>query len=283
MFRQEANKFYDEKLRKQQENRRRFDLEHTRQDRCTKCGDSLHREGFRCPASKHQFKICHKSGHFSSLCYKKKESLHNQRRSFGSPKAIQLKTGLMHTQNSLSSQSEDYSSEEDSFCLQLQMQSTQAETNCIALQYLVTNLEYKLKPYKKETKFLRARIDTCTNVNLMPISVYTLLYKDPHCQKLAPSNKNNVKPYSMEKIQIVGSCNLFVLHPDTKCLQEVTFQVTSHEESVIISCATSLVLGLIQPHRDLDVIPDKGSLIYSKADLPVKQKYMKKSNLQAEQ
>ena len=66
-----------------------------------------------------------------------------------------------------------------------------------------------------------------------------------------------------------------MLHPDTKCLQEVTFQVTSHEGSLIISCATSLELGLIQPHRDLNVVPDNGSLIYSKADLLVKQKYKK--------
>ena len=81
-----------------------------------------------------------------------------------------------------------------------------------------------------------------------------------------------MKTYTTEKIKIVESCNLFVLHPDTKCLQEVTFQVTSHEGSVIISCVTSLELGLIQPHRGLDVVPEKGSLIYSKADLPVKQK-----------
>ena len=177
----------------------------------------------------------------------------------------------------MSGQSEDYSSEEDSFSLQLQVQSTQAKTNCTASQHLVTNLEYKLKPYKKKTKFLRARIDTCANVNLMPISVYKLLYKDPDCQNLAPSNKSNVKTYNTEKIQIVGSCDLFVLHPNTKCLQEVTFQVTSHEGIVIISCATSLLLGLVQPYRDLDVIPDKGSLICSKGDLPVKQKYMKKA------
>ena len=97
--------------------------------------------------------------------------MHNQRRSFGSHKAQQLKTGLMHTQNPLSGQSEDYLSEEDSFYLQLQVQSTQTETNCIAPQYLVTNLEYKSKPYMKKTKFLRARIDTCAKVNLIPISV----------------------------------------------------------------------------------------------------------------
>ena len=97
---------------------------------------------------------------------------------------------------------------------------------------------------------MRARIDTCANVNLMPVSVYWLLYKDPDCQKLAPRNKSKIKTCTTERIQIVGSCNLFVLHPDTKCLMEVTFQVTSHEDSVIVSCAASFELGLIQAHRD---------------------------------
>ena len=86
------------------------------------------------------------------------------------------------------------------------------------------------------------------------------------------SNKVAVKTYTTEKIKIVGSCDLFVIKPDTKYLQEVTFQVTSHEGSVIMSCATSLEIGLIQAHRNLDVVLEKGSLIYSEADMPVKQK-----------
>ena len=57
----------------------------------------------------------------------------------------------------------------------------------------------------------------------------------------------------------------------------MTFQVTSHEGSVIISFATSIDLNLIQPHRDSDVVPEEGSLIYSKADMPVKQKNKKNS------
>ena len=209
------------------------------------------------------------------MCYKKRDKYDNHKRSFGSPKAHQFKIGSVHTQDPLFSQSEDNSSEEDSFCSQIQVQSTQAKTNYIAPQHLVTNLEYKLKPHKKRTKFLRGRIDTCANVNLMPISVNKLLCKDHDCQKLATSNKNKGETYCTEKIQIVGSCSLFVLHLDTKCLQEVTFQVTSHEGSVIISCATSLELCFIQLHRGLDVVPEKGSLIYSKADLPVKQKNKK--------
>ena len=72
---------------------------------------------------------------------------------------------------------------------------------------------------------------------------------------------------------------MFVVHQDTKLLHEVTFHVTSHEGSVIVSCATSLELSLIHPHRDLDELPEEGSLIYSIADMPKKKK---NKNCQAE-
>ena len=41
------------------------------EDRCHKCGDSKHVEGFQCSARKYHYRNCHKLGHFSSLCYKK--------------------------------------------------------------------------------------------------------------------------------------------------------------------------------------------------------------------
>ena len=96
-FRQEAIK-HDEDERKPQQ-RRRFDIDHT--DRCHKCGESCHGEGFRCPASKHQCKICRKIGHFSSLCYKKKDQSNCYQRSLrsNSPKAHQLKAASVHNQS----------------------------------------------------------------------------------------------------------------------------------------------------------------------------------------
>ena len=98
------------------------------------------------------------------------------------------------------------------------------------------------------------------------------MYKDPECTKLEPSNKVAVKTYTKEKIRIVGSCKMFVVHPEIKMLQEVTFHVTSHEGSVNMSCATSIQLGLIHPHTKLDEMPEEGSLIYSKADMPKKHR-----------
>ena len=81
--RQTTNKHYQEgKQRKRilQVHRRNYNNhqanasqeKYLSEDRCNKCGDSPHVEGFRCPATRYQCKNCQKFGHFSSLSYKKK-------------------------------------------------------------------------------------------------------------------------------------------------------------------------------------------------------------------
>ena len=67
---------------------------------------------------------------------------------------------------------------------------------------------------KKKTKYLRARIDTCTEANIIPLSVYKVIFKDSECTQLAPSTKVAIRTYTTDKIKIVGSCNLFVVHPN---------------------------------------------------------------------
>ena len=56
---------------------------------------------------------------------------------------------------------------------------------------------------------------------------------------LAPSNKDGISTYTAEEINVLGSCDLFVVHPDTKSLKKITFQVVNYEGSVIVSCETS--------------------------------------------
>ena len=121
-------------------------------DRCHKCGDSKHKEGFQCSAFKYQCRNCHKFGHFSSLCYKKQESYKKRPRS---PKANQLTSGRLSTQeNSICSHSSDTSSSDESFCLQVKLQAEQANTKHPIPQPLFNNLELKVKLHKNKTKFL---------------------------------------------------------------------------------------------------------------------------------
>ena len=55
-------------------------------------------------------------------------------------------------------------------------------------------------------------------------------------------------------------------NPDTKKLQEVTFFVARNDGSVLLSCTTTLVLGLIQPRTRLDYLPPRARLITSSVD-----------------
>ena len=91
------------------------------------------------------------------------------------PKAQQLMVGMA---SAIGDQSDaSYSSSDDLFCLQMQAKYTKENTKKNKPQHLVTNIEYKLKPQRRRTKFLRTKIDTCSNINLIPISVYKLIYK----------------------------------------------------------------------------------------------------------
>ena len=99
----------------------------------------------------------------------------------------------------------------------------------------------------------------------MPAKVYKLVFQDPDYTKLAP-RKLKICTYTTHIVKLVESCVFYLVHPDTKCLQEVTFYVANNNGSVLLSCATALDLGLIQSHTKLDFLPSRASLITSSAD-----------------
>ena len=149
----------------------------------------------------------------------------------------------------------------------MKVQAIQANDKYLAPKHLFTNLEFKVNPHKNKTKFLQARIDTCTDGNIMPVSIYNYLFKDPDCAMIAPSDLQ-LGTYNNNKVKIIGSCNLYIMHSDTRCLEEIPFFVASNEGSIINSCATSLELGLIKPHEKLNHPAQEGNrnVIYSSAD-----------------
>ena len=65
-------------------------------------------------------------------------------------------------------------------CLQLKIQCNQVSIkNIPSPAHLITNLAHRLKPHHTRNLYLRARLDTCADVNIMPVSVYRLILKDP--------------------------------------------------------------------------------------------------------
>ena len=53
---------------------------------------------------------------------------------------------------------------------------------------------------------------------------------------------------------------------------KVTFYMASNNDSVLLSCVTTIALGLIHPHIRWDYLPPRASLITSSADPPKKTK-----------
>ena len=90
---------------------------------------------------------------------------------------------------------------------------------------------------------------------------------------------NGINTYTKQRIPVIGSCELFVIHQDDHCFHKMKFQVVSVEGSVIISCATSINLNLIQIPDQLDTkIPDCARLVYSSADASYKHQYKEEQN-----
>ena len=148
-------------------------------NRCSKCGDTTHHEGFTCPAKKYQCKACHKFGHFTSQCFQRKQ--HSQHK-FRQPKAHQIQVDESY--DNPDNYSSDVSSSKDSFCLQVKIRRQPNGTQKIPKPtHLITNIAYRLKQHHTRNQYLRARIDTGAKVNLMPVSVYRLIYHDHDLEK----------------------------------------------------------------------------------------------------
>ena len=203
------------------------------------------------------------------MCFQKKQANFKPRR----PKAHQLQAGAVYAKGSASyDHSDEDSTSEDSFCLQVKIKCKQDnKQKVLRPTHLITNLAYRLKPHHTRNLYLRASLDTCADVNLMPASMYQLVFNDAKMQKLAPS-KLQVGTYTTDTVKIVGSCTFYLVHPDTKKLIEVTFYASMNNGSVLLSCKTTLLLGLIQPRPRLDYLPSRANLITSSADHPKKTK-----------
>ena len=133
------------------------------------------------------------------------------------------------------------------------------------------HIAYRLKQHESRNLYLRARLDTCADVKIIPISVYKLVFRDPNLKKLVPS-KLQIGTHTNDTVNIVGTCKVYLVHPDTKKLLETMLCVANNDGSMSLSCNSTLALDLIQPRFRLDYFPPRASLITSMQDHPKKTK-----------
>ena len=104
-------------------------------------------------------------------------------------------------------------------------------------------------------------------MNLMPMVVYCLMFNDPRLKKLIPSNME-IETYTTEVVKIIGMCYFYLVHPDSKHLMKVMFFIAKENSSILLSCRTTMELGLIKPRTHLDYLPSKAKLLTSTCDQP---------------
>ena len=103
-----------------------------------------------------------------------------------------------------------------------------------AQKHLYANIPYQLKPYHKHNKYLPVQLDTCANVNLMPESVYKLVFNDPQTNKLA-KNDIDLTVYTRHSVNLIGKSSFYMLSKSTKQPIKVEFYVAKEEGSVLLS------------------------------------------------
>ena len=104
----------------------------------------------------------------------------------------------------------------------------------------------------------------------MPAGVYRLMFKDSELKKLIPSGLE-IGTYATDIIKIVGSCRFYLVHLVSKKLLAVTFFVAINDGSMLLSCKTTLALGLIQPRSRLDYLPPPQSQLDNQLCRPSKE------------
>ena len=189
-------------------------------------------------------KACKKYGHFTSLCFSKQKK-----------SAYQITAEEIENHSASETDEDSYS--DDSFILhqmKAEINLSQAKSKMPKKTHLIANIPYRIKQHQSHHKYLRVQLDTCADVNIMPRSVYQMIFNDPKVKQLAPND-----------MHILG-LHFYMLHPDTKKPHTVTFYIASNEGSVLLSYTTLFALDLIQTRPQLDYLPPQAKLITSAAD-----------------
>ena len=74
----------------------------------------------------------------------------------------------------------------------------------------------------------------CTDVNLMPESMYQLVFNDPCTAKLA-KNDIDLTVYTRHSVDLIGKCTFYMLNKATKQPIKVDFYIVKEEGSVLLS------------------------------------------------
>ena len=194
---------------------------------CKCCGDTRHRPGFNCPASKFQCKKCQKYGHFTSKCFTKLQSTN-----VNTTEEVNAVLPFTKFPHSVQAKLSDDDSLDAMYTCTVNTSKTK--------RHVFANLQ--LATQSSKLKYLKVRLDTAADVSMMSKSVYQQLFDDTQCQKLQPVTTNTVM-HDHSKAAVLGSITIPILKDNKK--HGITFQVVPYEASTLLSCEQVTKHGLV--------------------------------------
>ena len=209
----------DESDHKDHKDKKKF-----KSDDCTQCGDYRHKEGFRCPASRYKCKICPKTRHFPKMCFFKDEKQqHIQLVQAHDNQAVTLQM----SDESFHDANEEYVPSDDDFVhnYMVHVHKTslqQKPAKSSKFQQIKHFVKVKRKPYHTHAVYMHAYVNTGADINLMPWDMYIKLFNEDKLKHLKPSDIK-LGVWGDDQIALLGKCNIYLVHPDTKKPVEVTF------------------------------------------------------------
>ena len=210
--------------------------------KCKRCGRQ-HQKPRECPAMN---KICHKcgkNGHFTRACLAKNTKHRVQ--SIQADQEMERHEILKYEDSPATS----YQASQIKVCAKVNQVKEPHEPPVDKKIVMVTVL-YTRNHSNEFKDRIRMRVDTCADINIMPLSVYQTIFNDPKREKLMPTGIQ-VTTYNDSTLDLLGRCTLYLQHPKTHEKIAATFYVTQEEGSVLLSCSTSLKLEVIQ-------VPEQG-------------------------
>ena len=193
---------------------------------CKRCGDTRHRQGFNCPATKYQCRKCHKYGHFTSKCLTKPQNA-----TVNSVEEVNALAAFTQSPDSI--QADIFHDSMDD------MYTCTVNTNK-PKKHVFADLQ--LATLSKAPKYLKVRLDTAAYVSMMSKSVYQQLYDDPQCEQLAPVTTNTVM-HDHSTADVLGKVTVNILKDNKQ--YSIPFQVVPYEASTLLSCEQVTKHGLV--------------------------------------